>query len=366
MLELFFDLVFVFVITQVTTLVGGSRGWEGYGQAALILTLTWYLYNGFAWLTNNVAPTTLGTRLPLFFAMTCFMAMAVVVPDAFGSGAWVFGVSYAVLVVIHAVQFSRSSLGQSASAIRRVVPVNLSLAALLLLAAAVGPTWGWVAWCAAVVVIFVGASLRIGGEGPRQFSLRAHHFAERHHLLVVIALGETIIQVGQGAASRLTEWPVAGTFVAGLMLISALWWVYFGSGDDTRGAEAFAAVEPHQRGGLGARAYTTSHLVHIVGLVLCAAGLRAAIRQPVQPLGVTLAVTMSAGVALFLVGQGASRRALAIGSAWPHGVAAAVALVVSAVGVVAPAMALVGALAVLLLVLSAWLARRGSPEVGGR
>jgi low temperature requirement protein LtrA len=72
MLELFFDLVFVFVITQVTTLISAASGWAGYGRAALVLLLTWYIYNGFAWLTNNVAPTTLGTRLPMFAAMACF------------------------------------------------------------------------------------------------------------------------------------------------------------------------------------------------------------------------------------------------------------------------------------------------------
>ena len=120
MLELFFDLVFVFVITQITTLISAASGWAGYGRAALVLSLTWYIYNGFAWLTNNVAPTTLATQLPMFASMACFLAMAVVVPDAFGAGAWVFGIAYLTVIVIHAVQFARSSLGTSAEAIRAI------------------------------------------------------------------------------------------------------------------------------------------------------------------------------------------------------------------------------------------------------
>ena len=353
MLELFFDLVFVFVITQVTTLISAASGWAGYGRAALVLLLTWYIYNGFAWLTNNVVPTTLGTRLPMFAAMACFLAMAVVVPDAFGVGAWVFGVAYLTLVVIHSVQFARSSLGTSAEAIRTIVPVNLTVAVLVIVAAAIGPTWGWIAWCAALAVILAGSMLSTG----IQFTLRAQHFAERHHLLVIIALGETIIQVGQGSASHLTELPVVAAFVAALILIIALWWVYFGTGDDARGAHAFAQVPEDRRARLGSQAYSAAHILHIAWLVLCAGGLHAALHYPVDPLGAMLAGTTSAGVALFLLGQAVSRGALSIGPARPHLVTALLALAASAVGVVGPAVALLAALALLLIGLSWWLSR---------
>ena len=195
MLELFFDLVFVFVVTQVTALINPASGWAGYGRAALVLSLTWYIYNGFAWLTNNVAPTTLSTRLPMFAAMACFLAMAVVVPEAFGDGAWVFALAYLMVVVIHAVQFARSSLGTSAEAIRSILPLNLTIAVLVVVAAAVGPTWGWVAWCLAVGVIFAAATLEYG----TQFTLRAHHFAERHQHR------SSILAAAAGALARTPE-----------------------------------------------------------------------------------------------------------------------------------------------------------------
>ena len=348
MLELFFDLVFVFVITQVTTLINPASGLAGYGRAALVLSLTWYIYNGFAWLTNNVAPTTLSTQLPMFAAMACFLAMAVVVPDAFGDGAWVFALAYLAVVIIHAVQFARSSMGNSARAIREILPVNLTVAVLVVVAAAVGPASGWIAWCVAVAVIVLAATR----PHVTHFALRAHHFAERHQLLVIIALGETIIQVGQGSARHLMEPPVSAAFVAGLMLISALWWVYFGSGDDTRGAHAFSRIPDERRAVLGAQAYTTAHLLHISGLVLCAAGLHEALRQPLQPLGLALAITTSAGVALFLSGQALFRRALSIGSSRPHLIAAVLGLAAAGVGVVGPALALIAVLVFVLLGLS--------------
>jgi low temperature requirement protein LtrA len=352
MLELFFDLVFVFVITQVTTLINPASGWAGYGRAALVLSLTWYIYAGFGWLTNNVAPTTLGLRLPMFAAMACFLAMAVVVPEAFGEGAWLFAVSYLLVVVVHAVQFARSSVGTSAQAIRTILPVNLAVAGFLIVAALIGPTWGWVAWCLAVALIVAAAFAR-----GAQFTLRAHHFAERHQLLVIIALGETVIQVGQGAAHHLMEPEVAAGFLAGLWLIIALWWVYFGTGDDVRGVHAFALTPDAGRALLGSRAYTGAHLLHIAGLVLCAAGLNGAIHHPFEPLGTALAVTTSAGVALFLMGQAVFRALLGLGSIRPHLAAGALALVAAALGVVGPAVAQLFALVLVLLGVSWQLSR---------
>ena len=138
--------------------------------------------------------------------------------------------------------------------------------------------------------------------------MRARHFAERHHLLVIIALGETIIQVGQGSTRHLTEPPVALAFLAGLTLISALWWVYYGTGDDHRGAHAFARLPDGVRTMSGVRAYSEAHLLHIMGRVLCAGGRHGALQHPLEPLGGMIAVSTSAGVALFLLGQAVSLR----------------------------------------------------------
>lgn len=226
--------------------------------------------------------------------------------------------------------------------------MNLAVSALLAIAAAVGPESGWVAWALAVVLVLAATALRQGTP----FTLRARHFAERHHLLVIIALGETVIRIGQGSADRLRNLQGLVAFVVGLTLIVAMWWVYFGTGDEERGVHAFAHTPEAERSLLGARAYSASHLLHIAGLVLCAVGLNAAIRQPMQPFGIELGLTTAAGVAVFLLGHAGYRSALALGSSRPHLVAGGLALACAMLSTVVPAVALLGLLMSLLLGLS--------------
>lgn len=167
MLEFFLDLVFVFLITQITDLITASHHWTGYAQAALVLVLTWWMYDGYAWLANNVPPDTAGRRLPLLAAMVGFLAMAVAVPDAFGDAAWVFAVGYFIVVTIHAAQFWRHS-GDGARPIGSVLPVSYAVVALLFLAASLGPQRGWIAWAAAGLVLLIWLLVRL----PSAFDVR--------------------------------------------------------------------------------------------------------------------------------------------------------------------------------------------------
>ena len=118
-LELFFDLVFVFAVTQLTALILESDGAAGYARAGLVLAVTWWMYDGYAWLSNNVGPRTASTRLPMLAAMACFLVMAISTPQAFGDAAWLFAGAYVIVVLVHAASFARSSLGGSAAAIGR-------------------------------------------------------------------------------------------------------------------------------------------------------------------------------------------------------------------------------------------------------
>ncbi len=318
MLELFFDLVFVFIVIQLTGLIIGSAGWQGYGQAGLVLAVTWWMYLGYAWLANNVTPITTQTRLPMLAAMTCFLAMAVVVPDAFGDGAYIFGVSYLVVVTIHHVQFARSSLGDSALAIRTLVPFNYGAGALLILAAVIGERWGWVCWVMAVV-LFVASMAR---PSDVTFALRPEHFAERHRLLIIVALGETIVAIGAGAEGHLNEPRVFAIVVLAMILICALWWIYFAVGDETAGAEALERIPAARRTTVALIAYSYTHVLHIAGLVLVAVGLHDVVHDPGHRLTWGVATTLSAGVAVFLIAQALFRNVLGIGNMWVHGVAA--------------------------------------------
>ncbi len=329
MLELFFDLVFVFVVTQLSALAGGSNHWLGYGQAAMVLLLTWWIYDGFVWLSNNVAPTTTATRIPMIVAMTCFLAMAAETPDAFGVGAWVFAAAYVVVVAIHAFQFSRSSLGLSSRGIRRIAPVNFSVAVLLFVAAALGPSWGWIAWFVAILLLVLAGLRRFAF-----FTLRAEHFAERHRLLIIIALGETVVAVGVSVLGRLSSPSVLVSFVVAMIVVTALWWTYFGVGDDVRGPLAIESADPEKRTGLASRAYSLWHLLHVAGLVLVAVALHHILKDPGQPLLWNTSIDFGVGSATFVLAQALFRRTLGLGSVRLHVVAAAVLVVVSPIGVV--------------------------------
>ena len=298
MLELFFDLVFVFTITQLTGVVRGSHGATGYLHAGALLLITWWMYDGYAWLSNNVGPNTWSTRIPMLVGMTGLLVMAIATPDAFSSAAWAFAIAYLVVIVVHALQFTRSSLGDSARAILGILPINLSLPALLLGAAALGSRWGWVCWAVAVGIVLVAPFTGSGGG----FALRPAHFAERHQLVVIIALGETIVATGVGAEGRLRHASIVVAVLLAMALVSALWWIYFG-GDDTAGAEALEDALSEGELGLAPWAFAGAHLFHVAGLVLVAAGLLEVVAAPTHEFGVRLAITTSAGCATFLGAQ---------------------------------------------------------------
>ncbi len=358
MLELFFDLVFVFLITQLTSLLTSSHDVLGYGRAALALVVTWWMYDGFAWLANNVAPVTTATRLPMLLAMICFLAMASAVPDVFGAGAWPFAVAYLVVVSIHAVQFSRSSQGESAHASRQILPVNYAVAALLLLAAGLGPRWGWLSWISAVLLLL----RTVAGRRNRTFALRSEHFAERHALLIIIALGETLIAVGAGAQGQLTHLAVAGCAALAMVVISALWWIYFAVGDDIQAVRAIEKAALKRRVPLASRAYSYAHLLHFAGLILLAAGLHTVIGSPTLPLDTAPAISLSAGIALFLLGQATFRLILRIGPTAAHLSVALLSVAVAPVGILTAGMVQLGVIAVALVSLAAVLQLKLSPR----
>jgi low temperature requirement protein LtrA len=343
MLELFFDLVFVFTITQLTGLVRDSEAATGYLRAGAILVVTWWMYDGYAWLSNNVGPYTFSTRLPMLVGMTGFLIMAIATPDAFGSAAWAFALAFLVVVLVHGFQFTRSALGDSAHAILRILPLNLSVAALLLGAAALGEHWGWLCWAVAAGILLAALSPRSSGG----FSIRPEHFAERHQLVIIIALGETIVATGVGAEGRLREFAVLAAVVLAMAFVSCLWWVYF-DGDDAAGATALAQSLDGDNNS-GAWAFAGAHLVHVAGLVLVAAGLHEVIAHPTDELGVRIAVTMAAGCATFLAGQALYLRLLRLSGGVPLLIGAVLALIVSMLGRVASGVAELGVLVVILV-----------------
>jgi low temperature requirement protein LtrA len=354
-LELFFDLVFVFTITQLTTVLTHHPNGVGVLRVALMLVVIWWMYGGYAWLTNVVAPDRLAYQLLLLGGMGAFLVISLAIPTAFGGGGVAFGLAYLVVVLIHSGLFSRSQVGASGAAILRVAPLNL-VAALAIVAAGIagGPARG-VLWGVAVAVIIL-PSLR--PPDPR-FEIAPGHFVERHGLVVIVALGESVVAVGIGATAHALTLGLIAVAVLGLALTACLWWAYFGEREDERALEAMRSAGPGERPRLALTGFYHWHLLILFGIIALASALESGIAHPVDPLSFARSLALAGGVACFLIGDALFRRTLSIGETRWRLTAAAFALVTLPLGFEVSAVAQLSALVAVLL-MSLFL------ELGGR
>ncbi|HEY1011501.1 MAG TPA: low temperature requirement protein A, partial [Herpetosiphonaceae bacterium] len=249
-IELFFDLVFVFTITQVTELVARAAGPPDLLRAALALMTIWWMYGGYAWLTNNVDADRPRVRLLLLAAMGGFLAMALAVPRLFAGDGWAFGAGYLLINALHAALFAHAPNPDSAQAIWRVAPINLGTALAVLVSAWLPPAWRDGLWGAALLVLLVLPWTR----KPTGFALAPAHFVERHGLVILIALGESVVAIGLGSAGAALTLPLLGRAAdpraARQSLVGLL---RSGAGPDRGGAGAAGAPRPGQRGALRLR-----------------------------------------------------------------------------------------------------------------
>lgn len=324
-LELFFDLVFVFTIIQLTGLLTSgfdedSFVGEGALRALLVFGVLWWMYSGYAWLTNTVPPVRTARRILILLGMAGFLIVALALPRAFADGAPAFALGYLIVVLAHGALYL-----QATARFIRVLPWNLAASALLLCTALVEPgSARYALWALAVVVVWVSPYF-IKQEG---FPLNAVHIVERHGLLVIVVLGESILAIGLGAQNVPLGPATGAAAVLGLSVAACLWWVYF-AGDDKAAEETLIRAETVRRTRLILGGYFYAHIPLLLGVVAMAAGIKKAIGHPADPLKLGPAVALSAGVALFLLGNLLFRRVLGLPGA-PMRLAAAV-LVLAAI-----------------------------------
>jgi low temperature requirement protein LtrA len=348
-LELFFDLVFVFTITQLTSVLAQDPNGKGLLRAALMLVVIWWMYGGYAWLTNVVAPDRLTYQMLLLGGMAGFLVISLAVPTAFGAGGLAFGIAYLVVILIHAGLFTRSQAGASATAILRVAPLNVIVALLIIGAGLTDGVAQGVLWAIAVAVILL-PSLR--PPDPR-FEIAPGHFVERHGLVVIVALGESVVAVGIGAAGHSLSVGLVAVAVLGLGLSACLWWAYFGEGQDERALEAMTAAPARRRPRLALNGFYHWHLLILLGIIALASALEQAIGHPGDSLSFARSLALGGGVALFLVGDALFRHTLAIGAVRWRLIAAALALATVGLG---PEVSAVAELCALFAVLAGCLA----------
>jgi low temperature requirement protein LtrA len=297
-LELFFDLVFVFALTQVTLLMSNHPNWTGLGQGMLILAALWWAWGAYAWLTNYIAADEDRERLLMFAVMGAFLVAALAVPNAFDDDALLFAVAYAVARWLHIFIFAEANDDlDAAEAIRRLARTALPAPALLIVAAFLDGTAQALVWVLALAIDFSGPFV----FGVRGFRVSPAHFAERFSLIVIIALGESIVAIGAGLEGEIDAGVVAAALL-GLVLACALWWAYF---------DVVALVsERHFREARGERllllardSYSYLHLPMIAGIVLVALGVKKAIGHVDEPLDTVPAVALLGGVAIYYAGH---------------------------------------------------------------
>jgi low temperature requirement protein LtrA len=344
-LELFFDLVFVFTLTQITARLSESLTWERLLQSFLIFIVLYWMYGGYVWLTNSVPPVTSTRQLLLIAGMASFLICALAIPSAFADGGLAFGVGYLLVIIVHSSMYIRAVGWRVA----RFVPMNfLAAAAVIAAGLADGPTQYYL-WLLAigfhVITSFLGAGLR--------FELRVSHFAERHGLLLLVALGESIIAIGAGGTHLDLAFILAA--VLGLILTAALWWIYFARDDDVARDTMLARPNPEQlRQALAG--YFYAFVPMLFGIILLATGIHSSIEHLTDKLDAAHAFVFGGGVGLYLLGTIVFRRASGIPQVTYRLVAALLGLFTGFIGInFSAALQFVGLiLIVIILILVEW------------
>jgi len=345
-LEIFFDLVFAFTLTQLTSVLASRVSLLALAQVILIFGLLWWMYGAYAWLTNARPPVHTTERLLLLMGMAGFLVVGLAIPRGFGNYGLVLGLGYLTVVLVHTGLYYRVNAN-----ILRVAPFNIASALLVVVAGLLhgpGGTANWLAyglWIAALV-IQLGSPLVV--PVPNLFELRPAHFSERHNALLIVAIGESVAAVGIGAAGPASQpgavsWRLLASAVLGLAVAAAMWWIVFGSGDEERAERLLTESSSERRTHLALSAYFYGFIPLLLGLVATAAGVLRSVMltatQPTPALPTSVragqAAILAGGAALFLVGNVITRRQLTAEPVRLRIVAALLLLASTAVGVAA-------------------------------
>ncbi len=362
-IELFFDLVFVFALTQVTALMAEDLSARGAIRGILVVSVLWWCWVGYAWLGNLVRADEGVMRVALFVAMSGMFIAALTIPESFDdlpgglAGPVVFAVCYFVVRATHFAMFWAAARGDAGlrRQLLRFIPGVLVGTSLLLVASQLSGTAQTLMWLAALVGDYLGTVLA-GANGWRINS--AGHFAERHGLIIIIALGESIVSIGVGVTELPISWPIIVASVLGLTIAGALWWSYF----DVVALVAervLAKLQGAERARLARDSYSFLHLPMVIGIIFLSLGLKKVLSYVGGADGHTLTdplyglplIALYGGTSLYLLAHVAFR--------WrnthtvnPHRTIVAVLLLaLIPVGALMPAMATLGLLAAVLVAL---------------
>jgi low temperature requirement protein LtrA len=303
-LELFFDLVFVLALTQCTALMSHHPSWTGLVQGLLVLSMLWWSWTAYAWLTSVLDPEEGAVRLLMFGVMAALLIVSLCVPEAFGELALVFALSYGAVRIGHIGLFMLASPDDDAlrhSVLGLAVSTTIAVSLLTVASFFDGVTQGAI-WVLALA-LDMGGPFLIGTEG---WKLVPGHFAERHGLIVIIALGESIVAIGVGAAGAL-DLGIGTAAVLGVALTAAMWWTYFDVVAIVSGRRLADAEPGRAQNALARDSYSYIHLIMIAGIAMVALGMKKTIGHFDDQLATVPAFALLGGLAFYLLGLVAFR-----------------------------------------------------------
>jgi low temperature requirement protein LtrA len=296
-LELFFDLVFVFGFTQVTTVLSHNPTWSGLGHGLLILAALWWAWSAYAWLTNTVDPGVGPVWGAMLVAMAAMFVAALAVPDAFGRHGVIFGVAFLIVNVMYLTLYALAGRGDRdlLAAILRAAPSALAGATLILAAGFVHGGLKPILWLAAIGIGLFGPLL----GGIRGWRVQPAHFVERHGLIVIIAIGESLVAIGLGERLSGLSTGVIVAAVLGFVVATSFWLAYFDF-FPIRGQQLLADRSGTERTALARDVYTYLHLPMVAGIVLFAFGVKTTLAHVGNELDTIPALGLCGGPALYL------------------------------------------------------------------
>lgn len=297
--ELFFDLVFVFAFTGVTSSLAHNTTWESFGHAVLTVAVLWWAWGSYAWLTNAMPTDDVAPRLVLLLSMAAMLVVGLAVPDAFGSGGVAFALGYPVVTVLHSVLFAVA--GGALRGILALAPTNGGAALLLVAAGFTDDAFQTTLWVVAVALCYSGPYL----TGVAAFTVRPSHFVERHGLIVILALGESVVAIGAGGDHEV-DWSLATAGIIAIALVSGLWWSYFHA-ESGHAEQTLRQADGVDQARLARDVYSYLHIPLVLGVVLTAVGIEQTLAAADNPLDTIAAVALGSGAALYYASLAAIR-----------------------------------------------------------
>jgi low temperature requirement protein LtrA len=350
-LELFFDLVFVVAITECTSLMAADPTWAGLLKGVLVLGVLWWSWVGYAWLTSTVNPEEGSVRLVMFAAMAAALVAALCVPHAFDDTALLFACAYAVVRGAHIGLYAIASRGDG-NLRRSVTALGVSTAVGVSLLAVASATDG------AAQVGLWALALALDAAGPFFFGVEGWrlvpgHFAERHALIVLIAIGESIVALSVGAQHGVDAGVVAAA-VVGVAVAAGLWWLYFDVVALFAARRLAQATAGRERNAMARDSYSYLHYPMVAGIVLLALGTKETLAHVGVELTAPTATALLGGGALYLFAHVAFRLRNVGTLNRPRSVGVVVLLALIPVGTRVPALATLGLLAAVLATVIAY------------